>query len=117
MGMGHRVYRVRDPRAQVLEGAALGLTAAGYDSRRLRQARAIEQAALECLERRHPGRPLCANVEWYTAVLLDALGLSRSQFSPTFAVGRVIGWGAHILEQRESGRLIRPLSRYVGPTP
>jgi citrate synthase len=63
----------------------------------------------------HPDRPLHANVEFYTAVLLDALGLPRALFAATFALARVAGWCAHVLEQRALDRLIRPSSRYVGP--
>ena len=67
------------------------------------------------LRARHPTRPLHANVEFYTAVLLDTLGLPRELFTPTFATGRVAGWIAHVHEQRAVGKLIRPASRYVGP--
>lgn len=109
MGMGHRVYRVRDPRAAVLERAVAPLA-----SPRLSLARAVETAAAKILRERKPDRPLAANVEFYTAVLLDAVGLPREQFAPTFAVSRVAGWCAHVLEQRRTGRLIRPASRYVG---
>ncbi|HTL36490.1 MAG TPA: citrate synthase [Kofleriaceae bacterium] len=112
MGMGHRIYRVRDPRAAVLETAVKPLA-----SKRLELARGVEQAAAKILAERKPDRPLAANVEFYTAVLLDAVGLPREQFAPTFAVGRVAGWCAHVLEQRRVGRLVRPSSRYVGPMP
>jgi len=117
MGMGHRIYRVRDPRALVLERAIEKLERGGQtrSSNRLQLARAVEQAAEGVLRTRYPNRPLHANVEFYTAVLLDALGLPRALFSPTFAVGRVAGWCAHVREQRATGRLIRPGSRYVGP--
>lgn len=117
MGMGHRVYRVRDPRAAVLERATLELQKAGVSTGRLELARAIERAAEGALAARHPDRALRANVEFYTAVLLDTLGLDRSSFTPTFAVGRIAGWTAHIEEQRATGRLIRPSARYVGPRP
>jgi citrate synthase len=125
MGMGHRVYRVRDPRADVLEralallpGAAAGDPAqSAQRERRLEVARQVERAARELLRERHPGRSLDVNVEFYTAVLLDAVGLDRSQFSPTFAVGRAAGWCGHVLEQRRTGRLIRPALRYIGPAP
>lgn len=116
MGMGHRVYRVRDPRAAVLEQAVEGLTAAGVASEKLALARATEQAAERILAEKYPNRPLRANVEFYTAVLLDAVGWDRTWFAPTFAVGRSVGWWAHILEQRRTGRLIRPSARYVGPS-
>lgn len=109
MGMGHRVYRVRDPRALVLERAVRELEA----SPRLALARAVEAEAEKILAARYPERPLKANVEFYTAVLLEAVGLPCTLFTPTFAVGRVAGWCAHIEEQRRVGRLIRPKSRYV----
>lgn len=117
MGMGHRIYRVRDPRAAVLERAIARLEQHGVSTGRLALARAVERAAEGALRAKYPGRPLAANVEFYTAVLLDTLGIDRALFSPTFAVGRVAGWCAHVVEQRATGRLIRPASRYVGPTP
>ena len=115
MGMGHRVYRVRDPRAAALERAATALESAGPTAERLQLARAIERTAEKLLAERHPERALRANVEFYTAVLLEAAGVPRTLFSPTFAVSRVAGWCAHIEEQRAHGRLIRPASTYVGP--
>lgn len=117
MGMGHRIYRVRDPRAAVLERAIARLEEQGIRAGRLALARAVERAAEGALRAKYPGRPLAANVEFYTAVLLDTLGIPRAAFAPTFAVGRVAGWCAHVLEQRAVGRLIRPASRYVGPAP
>ncbi len=117
MGMGHRVYRVRDPRAAVLEAAVERLESAGVHSARLRLARAIERAATSVLAARHPERALKANVEFYTAVLLDAVGIPRALFTPVFAAGRVAGWCAHVEEQQRKGRLIRPESLYVGPLP
>ncbi len=117
MGVGHRVYRVRDPRAAVLEQAVRSLVDAGATSPRLALAQAVERVAVGALARRYPARSLAVNVEFYTAVLLDALGLDRATFTPTFAVGRVAGWCAHVYEQRERGRLIRPESRYDGARP
>lgn len=114
MGMGHRVYRVRDPRAAVLERAVERLEAAGVASPNLALARAVERSATRVLAARYPDRSLQANVEFYTAVLLDTVGLPRTVFSPMFAAGRVAGWCAHVEEQRKTGRLIRPESRYVG---
>jgi len=115
MGMGHRIYRVRDPRAAVLERAVEALEREGVAQERLRLARATERAAQEALAARHPERPLRTNVEFYTAVLLEAVGLPRAAFTPTFAVARVAGWCAHVAEQRRVGKLIRPRARYVGP--
>ena len=117
MGMGHRIYRVRDPRAAVLERAIERLEQGGLRTERLTLARAVERAAEEMLRLRYPDRPLRANVEFYTAVLLDAVGLERTLFSAAFACGRVSGWLGHVAEQRTTGRLIRPASRYVGPMP
>ncbi|HTO69058.1 MAG TPA: citrate synthase [Myxococcota bacterium] len=116
-GMGHRVYRVRDPRAAVLERAVERLRAAGLRSDRLDLARAVEAVAVASLGERRPDRRLAVNVEFYTAVILDAIGLPLELFSPTFAVARVAGWLAHVDEQTRGGRLIRPSSRYVGPMP
>lgn len=118
MGMGHRIYRVRDPRAAVLEQVARKLGAsggAGGAGTRLVLAQAVEQAAARLLAERKPDRPLQANVEFYTAVVLDAVGLPAAAFAPAFAMGRAVGWAAHVLEQRRVGRLIRPDSKYVGP--
>ena len=117
MGMGHRVYRVRDPRAAVLESAVERLESAGMRSPRLRLARAVERVATEVLALRHPERSLKANVEFYTAVLLDAVGVPPALFTPVFAAGRVAGWCAHVEEQKRTGRLIRPDAVYVGPLP
>jgi citrate synthase len=117
MGMGHRIYRVRDPRAAVLERATQRLEQSGVRSSRLDLTRAVERAAEGALRAKYPNRPLRANVEFYTAVLLDAVGLDRTAFAPTFAVGRTAGWCAHAVEQRAVDKLIRPDSRYIGPMP
>jgi citrate synthase len=93
MGMGHRIYRVRDPRAAVLERAIERLVADGAVTERLDLARAVERAARAALRERYPQRTLDTNVEFYTAVLLDAVGLSRELFAATFANGRLLGWG------------------------
>lgn len=115
MGMGHRVYRVRDPRAEVLERATERLTIDGALMERLALARAVEKTAAEKLQARYPQRRLRSNVEFYTAVLLNALGIDRRLFSLMFAASRTAGWCAHAFEQRARGRLIRPKARYIGP--
>jgi citrate synthase len=115
MGFGHRVYRVRDPRADVLGAAAERFYAAGGDRELYALARHVEATALRLLRERKPDRRLDTNVEFYTALLLHGLGLPRELFTPVFAVGRVAGWTAHCLEQLREGRLIRPQSEYVGP--
>jgi citrate synthase len=113
MGFGHRVYKVRDPRADVLAAAAetmLGRGNALYDL-----ARGVEAVALRLLEEYKPGRRLQTNVEFYTALVLHGVGLEVPLFTPTFAISRVAGWIAHCFEQRRANRLIRPQSVYVGP--
>ena len=118
MGFGHRIYRVRDPRADALKGALQPIIAAGQaDPARIALAEAVETAALALLRERKPDRPLETNVEFFTALLLDALGFPRSAFTGVFAIGRTVGWLAHAREQVLDGRLIRPQSRYIGPEP
>ncbi len=114
MGFGHRIYKVRDPRADVLKTAVGRLKG---KSNRIAFAEAVEATALKVLERRKPGRRLDTNVEFYTAILLDALGVAREGFTPLFAAGRTAGWVAHAIEQARTGRMIRPQSRYVGAWP
>ena len=115
MGFGHRVYRVRDPRADVLGQAAERLFAGDADRSIYDLARSVEATALRLLREYKPDRRLDTNVEFYTALLLHGLGLPTELFTPTFAVGRVLGWSAHCLEQLREGRLIRPQSAYIGP--
>lgn len=110
MGFGHPVYRTTDPRSTMLRGIAEAL---GGD--RVAHAIAVEDAITRRLAERKPDQTLLANVEWYAAIVMDRCGLHRDLFTPTFAAGRVIGWGAHMLEQANDPRIIRPNSRYVGP--
>jgi citrate synthase len=114
MGFGHRVFRVRDPRADILRGALARL---GPDAGRLALAAEVERRVLAALARRKPGRTLQTNVELNAALLLEAVGLPREAFVPVFALARSAGWIAHALEQRKTGRMIRPQSRYLGPMP
>ena len=114
MGFGHRVYKVRDPRADVLATAAERLYETEGDRKLYDLALSVEKVALRLLEEYKPGRNLQTNVEFYTALLLHGLGLPTQLFTPTFAVGRAGGWTAHCFEQREQDRLIRPQSEYSG---
>ncbi|MEN3347683.1 MAG: citrate synthase [Bradyrhizobium sp.] len=114
MGFGHRVYRVRDPRADVLKAAIERLAADGAD---LPFAGEVEAYIRSALRKKNPERPLETNVEFFTAILLDALKIPRQAFTPIFAVARAAGWTAHALEHRRTGRLIRPSSSYVGAMP
>jgi len=115
MGFGHRVYKVRDPRADVLAEASRALFGSDGDTSLYDLAMRVESRAVELLEEYKPGRRLQTNVEFYTALLLHGLGLPTELFTPTFAVSRTAGWLAHSLEQTREGRLIRPQSVYVGP--
>lgn len=118
MGFGHRIYRVRDPRADALKAALARIGQSGaVDARRMALAGTIEDIALRLLRQHKPDRRLATNVEFYTAVLLEALGFPRDTFTAVFATGRVVGWIAHAREQAATGRLIRPKSLYVGPQP
>lgn len=114
MGFGHRIYRVRDPRADALKRAVKWLDAR---QGRLEFAEAVEAAALAILREKKPDRPLDTNVEFYTALLLEGLGFPPAAFTCVFAMGRTAGWLAHAREQLAGGRLIRPQSVYVGPAP
>jgi citrate synthase len=114
MGFGHRIYRVRDPRADVLRQAVATL---GRTERDLGLAAEVEAYAREALRKAKPDRPLDTNVEFYTAILLDALEIPREAFTPIFAAARVAGWTAHAIEQQRTGRLLRPDSVYVGEMP
>jgi citrate synthase len=110
MGFGHRVYRAEDPRARVLRRTAKELNAS-----RVEVAEALEEAALAELKERYPDRVLATNVEFWSAVVLDFAHVPSHMFTSMFACARVAGWSAHILEQKRTGRLIRPSAKYVGP--
>jgi citrate synthase len=114
MGFGHRIYKVRDPRAEVLASAARAMYAADGDMALYALAGEVENTAVRLLAEHKPGRNLQTNVEFYTALLLHGLGMDSELFTPTFAVGRVAGWIGHAWEQLATGRLIRPASQYVG---
>ncbi len=114
MGFGHRVYKVRDPRADVLAAAADRLFERAGDRALYDMARGVEAVALRLLEEYKPGRKLQTNVEYYTAMVLHGVGLPTELFTPMFAIGRAGGWTAHCLEQWSDNRLIRPSSDYLG---
>lgn len=114
MGFGHRIYKVRDPRADVLSHAADKMFEAAGDKRLYTLAKEVEATAIKLLDEYKPGRHLRTNVEFFTALLLHGLNLDTDLFTPTFAAGRVAGWIGHCLEQEKTGRLIRPQSVYTG---
>jgi citrate synthase len=110
MGFGHRVYRAEDPRARVLRRTARELGAPRFEV-----AEALEKAALAELHARRPDRVLATNVEFWSAVVLDFAQVPLHMFTSMFTCARTAGWAAHIMEQKQTGRLIRPSARYVGP--
>ncbi|MCB0089660.1 MAG: citrate synthase/methylcitrate synthase, partial [Caldilineaceae bacterium] len=114
MGFGHRVYKVRDPRAEVLAQAAEKMYRASGDMALYELAKHVEKTAVALLAEYKPGRNLQTNVEFYTALLLHGLELDTELFTPTFAISRAAGWIAHCFEQQAAGRIIRPESKYVG---
>jgi len=110
MGFGHRVYRAEDPRARVLRRTARDLGAPRYEV-----AAALEKAALDELHARRPDRVLATNVEFWAAIMLDFADVPPHMFTSMFTCARTAGWAAHVMEQKRTGRLIRPSARYVGP--
>lgn len=114
MGFGHRIYRVRDPRADALKGVVRAMTQ-GLSSERLAFAEEVERTALQVLQDLKPHRALPTNVEFYTALLLEGAGFPADAFTGVFAAGRMTGWLAHAREQAMTGRLVRPRSHYAGP--
>ena len=113
MGFGHRVYRVRDPRAAVLSRASEKFYSDGHGEF-FETARETESIAIDLLQEHKPGAQLETNVEFYTAVLLHGVGIPKALFSATFAISRSGGWSAHCLEQLQDNRIVRPRSKYVG---
>ncbi len=112
MGFGHRVYRAEDPRARTLRRVARELGAPRYEV-----AEAFEKAALAELAERRPDRVLATNVEFWAAIVLDFAEVPAPLFTSMFTCARTAGWGAHILEQKQTGRLVRPSAQYAGPGP
>jgi citrate synthase len=112
MGFGHRIYRAEDPRARLLRRTAKELGAPRFEV-----AEALEQAALAELHARRPDRVLATNVEFWSAVVLDVADIPPSLAPAMFGCSRTAGWSAHILEQKQLGRLVRPSAEYVGPGP
>jgi citrate synthase len=111
MGFGHRVYRAEDPRSRILKRTAKEL-----GSSRFEVAEALEEAALAALRERKPDYVIATNVEFYSAVVLDVAEVPPDLTPAMFGCARVAGWSAHILEEKRTGRLIRPSAQYIGPS-
>lgn len=111
MGFGHPIYRTEDPRSAMLKNIARG-----FGGPRVDFAVAVEEGVLRVLDEMKPGRALRTNVEFYAGLVMELCGIPREMFTPTFATARVVGWTAHILEQASDSKIIRPSSRYIGPS-
>jgi citrate synthase len=115
MGFGHRVYKVRDPRAALLSSAAERMSEETGDRELLDLCKIVEDTTVKVLAELKPGRDLYANVELYAAMILHAVNIPSELFTPVFGIGRTSGWTAHMIEQLENNRLIRPSAIYTGP--
>jgi citrate synthase len=112
MGFGHRVYRTLDPRSELMKETARSLGGPLVDL-----AEQVEATVVRLLAEMKPDRQLYTNVEFFAGVVMELCRIPREMFTPTFAVSRVVGWCAHIIEQAADNRIIRPTSLYVGPPP
>ena len=111
MGFGHRVYKTTDPRAEILRDIANKTANKNF----FELARRVEQTAIRILQQEKAGKKLYTNVEFYSAVVMDSVGLPPDLFTATFAASRSVGWSANVLEQVANNRLIRPETEYTGP--
>lgn len=115
MGMGHREYRVVDPRSRMIRALAQQVAHRPEHIRLLDVLSAVDEAFIE--QTREKRRTLRANLEFYKGVVYLALGIPKEFFTASFAAARVFGWVAHVMEQRQDNRIIRPTAHYVGPAP
>lgn len=116
MGFGHRVYKNYDPRATALRAVVEQLPS-GDGNEQLELSRHVEKVAVALLAQYKPGRNLYPNVEFGAAAVLKAVGLPPALYPTTFAVSRCGGWAAHVLEQAQNNRLMRPSALYTGKWP
>jgi citrate synthase len=115
MGMGHREYRVVDPRSSIVKGLAERIAVDAHHKRLIETLKAVDQAFVA--QTAHKKRSLRANLEFYKGVVYSALGLPKEFFTATFAAARMFGWTAHLVEQRKDNRIVRPAANYIGPSP
>jgi citrate synthase len=115
MGMGHREYRVVDPRSKIVKVLAEEIASKPHEKQLIETLKAVDEAFVA--QTAHKKRSLRANLEFYKGVVYLALGLPKEFFTATFATARIFGWSAHIVEQRKDNRIVRPSANYIGPAP
>jgi citrate synthase len=115
MGMGHREYRVVDPRSKIVKALAEDIASQPNEKHLIEVLKAVDEAFVA--QTAHKKRSLRANLEFYKGVVYLALGLPKEFFTATFAIARIFGWSAHLVEQRKDNRIVRPAANYIGPAP